>query len=426
MPIWLSQIGPPRQYPARGPQFRQWLFIWVACALVGAAMVLLLWPEVMPAHGPRFWLMIAGTPNVVFAVLFGIRRDIYETEYLRALYYNQHRESRRRELIACGQQPLRVLAYSYRFPLDGKSLVQTILEGPAVLRTQPLRDSSAVVRHTRLPDNDVDGKPVDPILAKVLQHMPLTPYGKLYAHLLAPLVNVLRELSKAEPGRLPVVRLVIDAANAMPDQLDQLRTVIHACGLPSLDCQFAHAAESFMLADAWLDAKILYPLLVVAVQLHTVPPPDSTEGGVTVLLVGPTLQLPDTLEQQATLHRPAAADPIMLSAGVATAIRWGKANADAIQHIWTTGFRANDNTLLATACRESGLTSLANQDAQHSPDGAIGYAGAAAGWLSIAAAVESGKDGPQLIMNRTENIQTAVLYATKKPSYENRIEQHAG
>ncbi|GAB3629713.1 hypothetical protein GCM10027419_45680 [Pandoraea terrae] len=388
--------------------------------------MLLLWPNGSPASGAWFWLWMIGAPNAVFLVLLGLRRAAYETEYLHALYYNQHWENRRHELIERGQQPLHVLAYSYRFPLEGQALAQTILDGPAVLRAQPLRDSSAVVRHTRLPDAEPDSGQVDPLLAKVLQQVPLTPHGNLYAHLLVPLVKVLRDLSQTGSGHLPKVRLVTDATSVTPDPLEPLRAVINACGLPSLDCEIAPASQGLMLADAWLDGGASRPVLLIAAQLRDVPPADSTEGGVAVLLARPSLQLPDSIGPCATLHRPVTADPGTMADGLATAVCWGKADADTVQHVWMTGFHADENRLLAGTFRDIGLAGLSSQEAKHLPDHALGHAGVAAGWLSVAAAVESGTDGPQLVMTRAENIQMAVLYAHKQPSHEYRTEQHAG
>jgi len=424
MPIDLSNIGPPKPYPVRGLRLRPWFFVWAMCSVFGAVVVLLIWPTGTPARGLWFWLCIVGGPQALFALVLGFTRAVYETEYLHALYYNQHRENRRRVLIARGQEPLLVLAYAYQFPLDGQGLAQTVIDGPPMLRTQPLQDGSTVVRHTRLPEGRSHSEQVDSVLSRVLQQAPVTPYGKLYAHLLMPILEQLRALAAMGSSRLPTLQLVVTGDHKTAGQLQQLRAVIAACGLPPFDCKVASDSDGLMIADAWLDSKTVRPLLVIAAQLHDLSPAESTEGGVAVLLAKSGMHLP-LIEPLATLHRPVAAAPDRLAEGVVAAVGWGKASPAAVRHTWTTGMKGDENVLLSSAFRQAGMLGVLGADARHEPDLAIGHAGSVAPWLSVAAATESGLDGPQTLLNRTQTIQAAILYAHKKPSHENRADKPA-
>ena len=425
MPINLSSIGPPKPYPTYAPRLRPWLIVWSICCVFGAVVVLLIWPTGMPAQGLWFWLCIVGGPHALFALMLAFTRAVYETEYLHALYYNRHRESRRRVLIARGQEPLLVLAYAYQFPLDGQGLARTIIDGPPVLRTQPLQDGSTVVRHTRLLEDRSHSKKVDSVLARVLQHAPVTPYAKLYAALLIPISAQLRALASMGSSRLPTVQLVVSGGRKAAGQLQQLRAVIAACGLPAFECKLALDGDGLMLADAWLDSTTPRPLLIIAAQLHDLSPADSTEGGVAVLLAKSGVRLPPLIEPLATLHRPVATAPDMLADGVVAATGWGKTPSAAVQHTWTTGVKGDENILLSSAFRQVGMSGISKADARHEPDLAIGHAGAVAPWLSVVAATESGADGPQILLNRTQTIQEANLYAHKKPSHENRANEPA-
>jgi hypothetical protein len=425
MPINLSDIGPPKPYPTYRLRLRPWLIVWAMCCVFGAVFVLLIWPTATPARGLWFWLCIVGGPQALFALMLGFMRAVYETEYLHALYYNQHRENRRCVLIARGQEPLLILAYAYQFPLDGQGLARTVIDGPPVLRTQPLQDGSTVVRHTRLLENQSYSEQVDSVLSRVLQQAPVTPYGRLYANLLVPVSEQLRALAEMGQSHLPVVELIVTGARKTGDQLQQLRAVIDACGVPPLECKLASDTDGLMLADAWLDSTTLRPLLVIAAQLHDVSPAESTEGGVAILLAKSGMRLSPQIEPLASLHRPVGGTPEMPVDGVVAAIGWGKASPAATRHAWITGMKGDENILLSSAFRQAGMSGISKADAWHEPDLAIGHAGAVAPWLSVAAATESAVDGPQILLNRTQTIQAAILYAHKKPSNENRADKPA-
>ncbi|KAF7963933.1 hypothetical protein AWV80_04030 [Cupriavidus sp. UYMU48A] len=60
------------------------------------------------------------------------------------------------------------------------------------------------------------------------------------------------------------------------------------------------------------------------------------------------------------------------------------------------------------------LEQLAKSEAQLRPDRIVGDAGSLNPWLSVAAAITAGADGPQLIMDHT---QAAVLYVAP-PSHD--------
>lgn len=411
MPVDLKQIGPPRQYPPPGPRLRTWLFVWAGCVTLIAGAVLLLWPSNLPAHGAWFWLWVAGLPNAVFITLVAWNRMHYESVHLQVLFYNDHRENRRRQLIALGQQGLHLLGYAYRLPLKGGTLAQTVIDGPELLQAQSLRDGHTIVRHTRLPD-DTDIDPSDLGLLQALYRAPLTREGKLYARLLAPLAGTLNRLAAA--GAAPAVHLVLPGDALADEVLEQLRAVIGAFDLPALDCRVTADSEGLMPIDAWLDAKNARPLLVLAIQLNDVPPEDSAEGGVAILLAAEAACLPAGLKPCATIHRPVVCQSEELAEAIALATLWGNADPAAIGQAWLTGFDSHQYTQISEACRLSGLTGVTSHKSRYVPDRAIGHAGAAAGWLAIVAATECGAESPQLIMNRAQTIQAAILRTHSK------------
>jgi hypothetical protein len=393
---------------------RAWFVVWLVCVVVVDGAILLLWPHSWPARGAAFWLPVAGLPNVLFLAIAILGRTFYEGAYLHAMFYNDHREQRRRSLIDHGQQAVRVLDYSYRLAVEDGKLAHTVAEGTPVIKSQPHRDGTATARHTRLTD-DSDMATSDPLLTQVLHQAPLDRAGRLYAQLLAPLVGTLRILLEA--GKTSAVRLVVADPTSSSEALAQLRTVIHAMNLYLPDCATIAAADGLMAIDTWLDARETRPLLVVAVQLHETPPEDSAEAAVALLVLPETVALPDALTARATLRRPVAVPPQELAEGLAFAMLWGRVDSSAIKQAWVTGFDGRELTHVTQACRRAALDQITKFEARRTPDSILGHAGLASCWLATVAAAEHGADAPQFILNRTPaTCQAAILQAHPQTS----------
>ncbi|MFL9903875.1 hypothetical protein PQR71_38090 [Paraburkholderia fungorum] len=434
MPVDLTRGGQPSAYPAHGPRFLPWLGIWALCFASGACAALLLWPAHTPTQGAWFWLCVVGAPNALFALLFGVARTGYETAYLHALYRNQHRQNWLRERIAGAQRPLYVLGYAYHLPLGDNALAPTIIAGESIMTAQKPRNGAGHILHTRLPDieptvmhePDVDqgetasedGAAKTTDLSEVARVKP-DGFGLVIQQLLSPLAATVHVLSQSGPQSMPVVRLVTARPDNASSRVQLVREALSHHRLPPLACNAASADDGLMLADTWLDAREQRPLLVIAAEWYDAPPPTgSTEGGVAILLCA------DASAAQAvgTLHRPVATALNTLEEDLPMAALWGKAMAEEVRHAWISGIGAEHDGDLTHAFGEASLTGIASTDAQHFPDRILGHAGAAAGWLAIVAAVESGTAGPQLIINQTQTVQAAVLYAHPKTTHEDRAE----
>jgi len=126
------------------------------------------------------------------------------------------------------------------------------------------------------------------------------------------------------------------------------------------------------------------------------------------------------------LHRPVADDLDGLNAVLANGVLWGAADAATVATAWISGLDNAHDTQLLAALRSAGLPDVAKQDAQRRPDLLIGHAGAAGGWLSVAAAIEAAS-GTQLILHApssTSIAQAAILHVNDRTRHEEPDDEH--
>ncbi|OTP77125.1 hypothetical protein [Caballeronia sordidicola] len=434
MPVDFKPGGSPLAYPSRGSGFLAWLGIWALCCAIVSGFVLLIWPASMPANGVFFWFCVAGVPNGFFLILAGFARAVYETAYLHALYGNQHRQKWNRERVAYAQRPLYVLDYAYHLPLGAEKLALAVLSGKPLIAMQNTRTGVDRVLHMRFPDSeslvatadaddDLEAEIATPMNASNVEAGPTAQDGfcGILRQLLLPLANSLRALSRSDSKHSPAVRLVVNDPDVACRRLEQLSDALAVLSLPPLECDVAHVSDGLMLVDAWLDANERRPLLVIAAEWHDKSPlAGSTEGGVAVLLSsGASIGPPAAV---ATLHRPVAVNLDSLGDGITNAILWGNTTAAKVKRSWVTGINLEDDPTLASAFSKASLSTVDDPHAYVSPGRIVGHLGPGAGWLAIAAAIESGMNDPQLIINRTETVQSAVLYAHPRSTHEDRAQ----
>ena len=443
MPVDLSPAGLPSAYPAHGPRLLPWLLGWVLCCGIGAAVVLLLWPAGTPARGAWFWLCLLGIPNAVFFAALGVARAGYEADYLYALLRNQHRAAWLKDRLRVAQRPLQVLGAGYCLPLGGRPIGEVLGGMAPQVEARVPRSGTGRVVHSRFADDDPlfseaaeeraqsddemieeiyaeragAGAPIDESIGPV--HALVLPVVRVVEGALTPIVESLLALSQYGPKYAPAVR-VLSAPGTAGTRVEQVRQALWRAGLPELECVAVPAEDGLMVADAWLDAAERRPLLVIAAEWHDAPPPGSTEGAVAVLLSPGVFQLPESVRVAGVLHRPAADDLEGLDAVLANGVLWGKADAAAVDVAWISGLDGSRETALLAALRSAGLAGVAKQETQRRPDRLIGHAGAAGGWLSIAAAIEA-TSGTQLILHAPSSAsiaQVAILRVNDRTNNE--------
>jgi len=432
MPVDLSPAGHPSVYPRR-PRFWPWWFcVWLVCNVPGVAITLLFWPKGQPASGAWFWFCAAGLPNGAFAFLFGIERAVYEGLWYRAHYRNQHRSRWLAQRLRVAQKPLQVLGVGYCLPLGGRSLSEVIAAGTRLPASQKPRSGSGVVEHARFDDaewmvdepKNIDVRESDdPQTAATEIPKQVSLLTLKISEALAPLAENLAALTRYERIWWPQVRVLAPSG----DEQSYVAQVVDALRIgkfPALPVEATPSSDGLLVADAWLDARERRPLLVVATAWHKDGPPErSAEGCVAVLLAPGYFRLPESVRVAALLHRPVAGIAGEAEHGFANAAVWGKADAASIVRAWIT----RPVERCDQALRAAHMDAISKENAQQRADRIVGDLGDADGWLSVAAAIDSGAaDGPQLIV---DDVQSAILHMTpivpnNKTTSDDRSEAH--
>ncbi len=424
MPVDLSPAGLPSAYPSHGPRFWPWLGIWTVCNVLGASLVVVLWPTGTPTHGVEFWGWVFGIPNAVFVVLLGLDRTGFEALWIHAHYRNIHRRKWLDDRVGEAQQPLQVLGTGYSLSLGNQTLGAAIATTDPLPKSQAPRIGSAVLVHGRFEEtssyaDDPTDVPSDDDEAGSIPPLPprrVATISLKIAQALESLADSLHALSQYESIHWPQVRVLASPDEAAQRE-QQVRDALRIAGLPPLECHAVPAADGLLVADAWLDARERRPLLVLAAAWHDANPPvGSTEGCVAILLDPGFYRLPEPVKAIGALHRPVAGDLPALGDLFANAAIWGKADGPGVKRAWITGLSGDYDTALLAGLRHASLSAIAKQDAQWRLDRILGDAGAANGWLSIAAAIESAESGPQFILNHA---QAAILYVHPHPPHDN-------
>ena len=412
MPVDLSPAGRPSPFPRR-PRFWPWWFcVWLACIVFGVAIALLLWPKGQPARGAWFWFSFVGLPNGAFLFLFAIERAGYEAFWFRAHFRNLHRNRWLAERLRVARKPLRVLGIGSCLPLGDQSLSSAIAAKTRLPAPQVPRSGSYLVEHARF--EDADWKVDDPVIPDLLAGSEGESATKVtakqvsllalkIAQALKPLSESLQALTRYEPAWWPQVRVLAEpGAEAAREQ--DVCDALRIASLPPLVVQSEPAASGLLVADAWLDAREGRPLLVIATAWREgAPLPDSTEGCIAVLLDAGFYRLPADVPVLAMLHRPVEGKPDEVEYGFANAALWGGVNVASVTGAWIT----RPVERCDRALRIANLDAIAKSEAQRLPARIVGDMGNANGWLSVAAAIDSGAaDGPQLVI---DGVQSAIL-----------------
>ena len=418
MPVNLPPPPPNTTPPAVLNPF-VWAALFIAIMAIGIGHTLLTWPKGTSTHTVWFWLRLVFFPAMAWLVLLGLRL-LYveqETDRIRAELdqWNEDRD----KAVRFAQEPLALLAATYRCGIGCGDVAETIAGGRQTISVQQPSAGLTAIPHTRL---------------VALEGLTLQArYEACFVELLDRLDDALCALPACAPLEVYLQGGASASIPRAPNHVDDKELDAEPVDIFAIwqRCWagFGHRAapthalpthDSMMTLDTWLDAyagrELEKFVLIIAVQLHATPPARSAEAAVALLLGWAPLAQRNSLPIDALLHRPVATKDGAVVDRLSTSLLWGRAEAAEVTGLWHAKLDVAIKTEVVkaacdigmAACRIDGLTGV------HDVERALGDAGAAEPWLTLALAAEhAGRTGEaQTVVTCCPTLCMAVAQAS--------------
>lgn len=414
MPVELPASAPKVRAPSP-PNIIFWLGALVVAVLASAAWTLLTWPKQDSTMSMWFWSRLLVFPIVGWCAVFGLRLFYHDEEMTRLAAEANTNESDRAKAIEFAQEPLAVMGLSYVTAMEasGEGVASAIAQKIRVLKVMSPRSGAKALRHTSLSFSEDLGMP--------------DRYQAVFVQLLASLKDPLDDFPIDVPFS---VRL------QLPKDADQTRMAgiwkacWLKCGYTDAPVQLLDSESGLMALDSWLDIgggpTLEKFTLFVAVQLHHESPENSAEAAAAVLLGWAPLAERRGLKPITLLHRPVEAQMADLMTSLPKSLKWGRATATQVNHVWQAGLASEDKFAFLKKSGDIGLQASQTKDFSgvHDIDRAIGNPGTAAGWLSVALACEHAwrTTETQLVFARENSLRLAVVQPLANEHQMERIQ----
>ncbi|MGU7772642.1 hypothetical protein ACV229_21030 [Burkholderia sp. MR1-5-21] len=424
MAIEMSSLPPPAAPLPPPPSRLRWAVVFLACALTGMAIGLLIWPRHLPTATPLFWIAVVGVPLVAASTVIVIRFCAYAGLERAAKSWDARRDAHVAGVFRVESRPIVLLAGAHCFSHDeAENKASAIASGDLLLKSQSTPDKTTAIEarwFNALPYT-VGETPADYDTSRQLAVL-----DDLIAKLLEPVVGPIGTL----PPALPLVVRMHVAAPALTESVEErFRLAWRERDLRDVSVTNEPKAPGLMSLDAWLDAPPGdardHATLLVVIELHSLmagrPTKGSAEAGVALLMAPEDVAQRSRLAPVAQIHRPRQGTVATLRDTLGFAVQWGETDAGAIHHLWHSGFDRVGQQALLGATRAGGITLMADQriSGEHDLDRTVGDSGIAADWLALACACDFAQSfgGPQLVARQSgrESI-LSVVRTTDRPS----------
>lgn len=414
MPVDFSNLPPEEPVPDKPPSRWLWTVIFFVIVIVGVFAVLFLWPAGEPTHTPWFWSCLVVYPVGIASFVVLRRHSAYQGARLGAIARNEARSQYVNEVFNRASYPVAVLATAYRFSSDpDENDLAKVLSGTLKLvpKTTPASTTEPVnARWIIEPDADDDARYANDTDRQqdILRWM--------FDGLLNDIEAAIRLLP--DDAKLSV-RLMISASAPGAGAEQCWDRLWSARGLTPVRTAVEPVPVDAMWLDTWLDHinkdRDREVRLLVVAQLYPARegalPDGGAEAAAAILLVPPSLVEQFHLVSVAEIHRPEESSIPLMEDALRKALQWGRAEPGEIERIWQSGLERDARAAITKACVKTGISGKFTD-----VDSSIGYAGAAASWLTIACAaraaatektaqlvVTSLASGPQLCVVRSDS-----------------------
>ncbi|WP_252145883.1 hypothetical protein [Yokenella regensburgei] len=361
MPVWLDEIPERHAGPSR-PRTRRWLLFLLAVMLTGIALTLWQWEA--ERSGFVFWFSALGLPFFCWGVLFSSRRLGYKMEQVGADAFNLRRQAQIENETLCGQRRVWVLdtvvqTSSGNTPNELLTAVSRAV--PSTSLTAPRRGASPV-RYAALGS-------IHENLAVELQ--------VAVTGVVTRMASVVEQI----PASLTCwLQLECDGDIEPLVQEEMMQRLAKACD------RTVHlfSGKGATGLDRWLDKHWETPgvLLVASFSFPELPEEGSADAITMLALCNRRLA---AFRHARALSRPEKSSEERLVTSLQRALLWAKKTPEALHGAWISGPLLESGSGWHKACEENGVAfSLTTQNTCIDP--ALGYAGPAALWLTVALA----------------------------------------
>ncbi|HET7329372.1 hypothetical protein [Dyella sp.] len=280
--------------PPSPPRLIVWLAAFVIIMLTGVISTLLTWPKGEPTNTAWFWIRLLAFPALAWSFLYGLRLLYHDQETARLRAENDALTEDRDKAVEFAQEPLVVLDVGYLCAMGNNEVAGQIAGGHVKLGSRDAITGAASIRHTSV---SVEG---------------ITQMERLGACFIVLLRRINTSLLQF-PGRAPLeVYLQLPPDAPHDDIRDLWQHCWNAEKHPPVEASFLSSEQGILALDELLDIPGGPALekfaLFVAVQLHDIPPANSGEAAIALLLGWAPLTKRKGLTYQALLHRPVEVD----------------------------------------------------------------------------------------------------------------------
>lgn len=390
MPVDLKQI--PKAEPLPVPPDRsRWFLVIVLIVIVGAVLVLSLWPKDLTTHSTWFWFCTLLVP--FFAGLAGyiVRLRHYENERDRVMWWNHLHQTQYDEQVLLGRQALGVLGMSYTTPVASNKLAAALLQGANALQSHYSQTLQSVVTSAslspvlKIPDEEEHQSRLEVFLGRVIRglHVELTQLtGKL------------------------VIRLHHDGVL----KNEQIIAVWQSVFLPSYaaaDVSVTTESDGLMWVDEWLDRQDDTLFLSVEINLFLLARDGQAESVSALLMASPAWLERQHIKPQMWIHRPVVLKDA--SDSVTDVANWGKVTSRFPWYFWRAQVKSDDLATVLRGMDKSGF--LPAKKGEQVLDDVFGRPAAAVGNITLICACEHAVTSglPQWLLVGDQTTQMAVV-----------------
>lgn len=376
MPVVLSLI-PEKKEPPQPPRLLTWAILLFLALSIGFIFTVFIFKPEGSERSLWFWGQAVLMPTIFWLLLFCIRFHLYERDVKYTESWNKHHDNRRKELTEFAQRPLVLLSQSIvtgagRFG-HAAAVTNNLLK---INSTKPINGDVPIPHSSIAKDNSFDS------------------VTDLLTYVMICLKNNLKlpKIEESKNQKLKV-KLIVDCG--LNNQ--EILNIWHKCWDKNLPqetyIELLPKENDLMILDEWLDdlQNDYSYLLVVSIQLYHRAIKNGAEAAIAMLFAGEKIKLSD-YSSLTFIHRPVKGE---IAQSLSDAILWGKNKASDIESIWSS--EGNKTYLTEMIISFNNIVDMTPD--VYRINSALGYAGVAAGWLTLAIAIEQSQisKNPQLV-----------------------------